>query len=188
MKIIEATNTLDAFKKAQSLLKQLAKPLDEELTAEMPLLIVFTKLDTDINLPIFDGKIFKATTDYTNLINKNEAFVQQEFDHYANLLVGQVDTIIKYLQQNPLSKRAIIDVWDDKQRNLQKPAECLVYMVFRETTNGLDMHVHMRANDAKTKALLNFHIFAAIHHYVAKKIKKNVGIYYHYSNSYHLYK
>ena len=72
--------------------------------------------------------------------------------------------------------------------DLNHKAECLIYLMFRRCLGRLDLHVHMRANDGASKALLNFHIFAAIHKFVAGELGEEVGLYYHCSDSYHLYK
>jgi thymidylate synthase len=169
-------------------LKTLSKPIDSELEKESPLLIVFDKLDLDDSIPNYDGIRFTLNTDYQELIQRDSGFVKNEYNHYQGLLGSKIVEIVSYLKANPTSKRAIIDVWAENQRDLSEKAECLVYLLFRESKDGLDLHIHMRANDAENKALLNFHIFSAIQQFVAKNLDLKVGKYYHFADSYHIYR
>lgn len=186
--IIESQNTIEGFEKAKAYLKTLSKPTDSELEKESPLLIIFDKLDLDDSIPNYDGSRFILNTDYQELIQKDLGFVKNEYNHYERLLGSKIVEIISYLKANPTSKRAIIDVWTENQRDLDEKAECLVYLLFRESVDGLDLHIHMRANDAENKALLNFHIFAGIQQFVAKKLSLEAGKYYHFADSYHIYR
>lgn len=187
--IIEANNTIDGFQKALGYLKALPfRPADSELGKESPLLIVFKNLMSDSRLPDYDGSKFTLKVDYEDVIGETKDFVNHEFVHYENLLNQKIVNIVDYLKKNSFSKRAIINVWSDDQRDLDNSAECLVYLLFRQILKGLDLHVHMRANNAKNKALLNFHIFASIQKFVAKKLNLKISNYCHYTNSYHIYR
>jgi len=186
--LIEANNTLDGFEKAKEYLQSLEPPLDTELEKESPLLIIFKNLDSDETVCRYNGKKFQPQINYQELIHEEGDFVRNSFGHYEELLNNEIKEIIVYLKENPFSKRAVIDAWTKEQRDLNKKAKCLVYLLFRQTNNGLDLHIHMRANDANNKALLNFHTFAAIHRYVASELGLKTGSYYHYADSYHILK
>lgn len=183
--LIKAKNTLDAFSKAKSFLKSISNSIDPEILKESPILFVFNNLEKDLTIPIFNGKEFLKKYKYPSPIEK---IALSEFKHYSNLLSNEVKIIVSYLRINPSSKRAIIDVWKKEQKNLKNKAECLIYISFRKTREGLDMHVHMRANDAKSKSLLNFHVFSSIHRYISEQLNWKIGNYYHYSDSYHIYR
>lgn len=184
--IIEANDTLSGFKKAKEYLLSLDDSLDTELLKESPMLLVFKNLNDDKNIPDYNGMNFKSNFEYPDGIDLD--LVNIEFAHYEKLLNKEVSSIIEYLKINPFSKRAIVNVWTDNQKDLASNAECLIYINLRKCTNGLDMHIHMRANDATNKALLNFHIFSSLHRFIANSLSEKVGTYFHYSNSYHIYR
>lgn len=149
------------------------------------MVIVFDNLTGDKSIPEYNGENFHTSFKYPR---NSQRVIDQEFKHYQNLFKNRLSDIIAYLKNNSFSKRAIMDVWSDTQRDLNNRAECLVYLLFRKTSNGLDMHVHMRANDAINKSLVNFHIFAAIHKFVAESLNCEVGTYYYFVDSYHIYR
>lgn len=184
--LIDAKTTIDGFEKSKKFLFSLPDSIDKELLKESPLCIKFNDLRNDVSVPFYDGKNFSTTYHYPEEISAK--LISDEFAHYESLLNTEITTLCEYLKNNPLSKRAIINVWDDSQSDLSHKAECLVYLLFRKTGNGLDMHVHMRANDALSKALLNFHIFSATHRFLATCLNENVGQYLHVTDSYHIYR
>ncbi len=184
--LIESQDTIEAFNKGKEFLLTLPGSLDPEILKESPIIFVFSDLSGDSSIPYFDGSKLSANFDYPESI-QNQSVIE-EFRHYEKLLVPKIQEIVGYLKENPFSKRAIINIWDDAQRALNNKAECLVYLNFRKSNNGLDMNVHMRANDAENKILLNFHIFAAVHRFVSRELGERVGVYTHFVDSYHIYR
>ena len=184
--IINLENTLEGFQKSRDYLLSLSDASDPELLKESILIIFFRDLKKDTSIPKYDGSRFLISFKYPE--NFPARLIKKEFEHCQSLLGPKIRELIKYLKDNPFSKRAIINVWSDSQKELKSNAECLIYIMFRKTNNGLDMDVHMIANDASSKALLNFHIFAAIHGFISGELNENIGEYRHLVDSYHIYK
>lgn len=114
--------------------------------------------------------------------SENALVLGELVEHYENLLANgkRVSWIIDYLRQNLFSKRGIINFWKDEHTDLSRKCPCVIYYLFRQSRNGLDMSVHMRSNDINRKTLLNLILFNAIHRYIAAQLDEAVGIYYHF--------
>ena len=95
--------------------------------------------------------------------------------------------MIRYLRLYPLSKRGIILFWDDKYRDLSKSSICEVAAFFRIKNGLLEMHSHMRANNAAFLLFMDMRILMSVQRIVAKELGIGVGDYIHFVDSLHIY-
>jgi hypothetical protein len=95
--------------------------------------------------------------------------------------------IVSYLRANPLSKRAITLLWQDEYRDLSKGASCEIAAFFRLKDGRLEMHTHMRANNASFLLFMDMRILTGIQRLVAKSLGVPAGDYVHFIDSLHIY-
>ncbi|MBP9798225.1 hypothetical protein KBC70_03710 [Candidatus Woesebacteria bacterium] len=123
--------------------------------------------------PYVDDKIIKLELDYW----------YSEF-----IMPPRLNNLISYLKENRLSKRAIINFWDDKHRDLDTGAPCTTNMFFRVDGKRLNCHSHMRANNASFLLFMDMHMLSGIQALVAKELGLKTGMYVHFVDSLHFYK
>ena len=99
----------------------------------------------------------------------------------------QLDTIIQQLRENPLTRQAVLQMWDDDLLSEQaKP--CNIAATFRIRNNLLDMTVFNRSNDLIWGACgANAVHFPILQEYVAAMIGVRMGEYWQISTNLHLY-
>lgn len=125
-----------------------------------------------------DGVIFNAPYGY-RLRNGN-----------CNARLDQLSETIKILKENPDSRQAVMQIWDeDDLVHNTKDKACNMSVVFRIRNGNLDMTVYNRSNDMIWGAYgANVVQFSMLQEYVAAKIG-NVGLghYTQISNAFHVY-
>lgn len=101
--------------------------------------------------------------------------------------LNQVEFCIDELQRNPFSRRAVIDVRNNRVDAIENSPACLQNIQFMVRDGLLNMFVHFRSNDLFSAAYMNMWAFIRLQEYVASRVGVPVGIYIHRSNSMHIY-
>jgi thymidylate synthase len=117
-----------------------------------------------------------------DLVQQEMRYWNQQFYHENKL-----PELIQYLRSFPLSKRGIILFWDDKYRDLSKGAVCEIAAFFRIKDRRLEMHSHMRANNAAFLLFMDMRILMGVQRIVAKDLGIGIGDYVHFIDSIHVY-
>jgi thymidylate synthase len=134
--------------------------------------------------------------EYNNYIinGGNQGNVLDEHAMYHKRLFGketitnnQVDFIINLLKKNPTSKRAQANLWDCSIDQTASFTPCLQIIWVRVLYGKVELHAHMRANDAYKKALMNMNIFTTLQNFIANQLGLRVGRYIHYVDSFHFH-
>ncbi len=101
----------------------------------------------------------------------------------------QVQQVIDILKSDPLSRQAVIQIWNKSDLNhMTKDKACNLIVVFRIRNNMLDMIVYNRSNDMLWGAYgANVVQFSMLQEYVSASIGIDMGTYTQVSNSYHVY-
>lgn len=107
--------------------------------------------------------------------------------HFAT---NQIDRVIGLLQADPLSRRAVIAMWDpevDWKENA-KDLPCNTHVYFRVMKGELSMTVCNRSNDLVWGALgANVVHMSLLQEYVAEALALPIGPYYQFTNNLHIY-
>ncbi len=126
-------------------------------------------------------------TEYFPFITQER--IDQEI-HYWNqqfFVANKLPELVQYLHDFPLSKRAIILFWEDKYRDLSKGAVCEIAAFFRIKNKQLEMHTHMRANNAVFLLFMDMRILMGVQRLIAKELNVKLGDYIHVIDSLHIY-
>lgn len=120
--------------------------------------------------------------------------VQDEHAIYHNRLFGketilnnQIEFIISTLKKNPFAKRAQASLWSCDPDQSGNFTPCLQIIWARVRNGKLELHAHMRANDAYWKSLMNMNIFTTIQKYISRQLGVETGRYIHFVDSYHFH-
>ncbi|MEM1509316.1 MAG: thymidylate synthase [Thermofilaceae archaeon] len=109
---------------------------------------------------------------------------------YASPLgpVNQIERIVEKLSKAYYTRRAIAVTWQPWRDLESEHPPCLVYLWFH-SSNGvnLNVHAHMRSNDALKAAFMNMLAFTALQQRVAERLGMRVGKYIHTASSFHIY-
>lgn len=115
-------------------------------------------------------------------VQKEMAYWNQQF--FAS---GKLTELVDYLREFPLTKRGIILFWNDRFRDLSKGAVCEIAAFFRIKNKRVDMHTHMRANNASFLLFMDMRILTFIQAFVAQELGLQTGEYLHFIDSLHIY-
>lgn len=100
----------------------------------------------------------------------------------------QMSNVIKLLQDNPSSKRAVIQLFDAadiEEKYKEIPCTCTLQFLIRD--KRLFLFTHMRSNDAFRGLPHDIFAFTMLQEIVARILGIEVGEYYHSANSFHIY-
>ena len=156
---------------------------DPKLWKEEPALITIRGgLKNKSALFYLESNCFKCSFDYHSffpIISKK--VIRLEIDHWQKEFIksDRLKRFTIYFKRHPSSKRAIIDLWDEKYRNSKKPVPCLIYLLFRKNRQKLEMHAHLRANNTLFNLLMDMHALMGIQQIVADKLGLKAGNYIH---------
>lgn len=165
--------------------------LDPELIAEDSAVIVIKQNNNLKNWVNIKNGIFDCTDEYKSFspfVDPKLIEIEKEYWREELFLNGQVDGIVEYLREYPLSKRAIILLWKDQYRNLSDKCSCTTSIFFRRKGDELEVHTSVRANNASFFLFLDSSFIIAVQEYVASKLGLKMGDYVHFINSLHMYK
>lgn len=108
---------------------------------------------------------------------------------YHSRMAEQVPFVIKELQRNPSSRRAVIDIRDwryDSMDGNENPA-CLQHLQYFIRDNALHCKVLFRSNDACKATFMNAFALIMLQQRIAEALGVKMGTYTHRANSYHCY-
>lgn len=108
---------------------------------------------------------------------------------YGPRIRGQVDMVVRRLQEEPLTRRAVVAVWDPARDHVEGVHNypCTTELQFMVREDRLDLHVTMRANDAWHGLAYDAFVFNQLQHTIARIIGRDVGRYFHHATSLHVY-
>lgn len=127
-----------------------------------------------------NGLIFNAAYGYR---------LRSEFSDVNTWPMDQLQSVIRILKSDPLSRQAVCQIWSVKDLEKDtKDKACNMQIVFRVRYGKLCMAVYNRSNDMIWGAYgANVVQFSMIQEYVAAHVGIPMGDYHQVSNSFHVY-
>jgi thymidylate synthase len=102
--------------------------------------------------------------------------------------INQIRNVVDLLEENPTSKRAVIQLFDASDITKRfKEIPCTTTMQFFVRDDRLHMSVTMRSNDAYLGLPHDVFCFTMLQEMMARRLKCELGEYYHYVGSMHFY-
>ena len=126
---------------------------------------------------ILDFEIERGNWTYTyhdRIVNWNECFNQIQF-------------VLDELKRNPYSRRAVIDIRNNKDDMYSDDPACLQHIQYFIRNGKLDCKVLFRSNDACKATYMNAFALICLQEQLAQKLGVEVGTYTHRANSFHCY-
>ena len=107
---------------------------------------------------------------------------------YGPRIRKSLDKVIKSLQTDKNSRRAVIPIYSEKDAGLDsKDIPCTISLQFLIRDNKLDMCTNMRSNDIYLGLPYDVFNFTMWQEYIACKLNINIGTYTHIVSSMHFY-
>lgn len=101
---------------------------------------------------------------------------------------NQIKNVISRLKEKPTTRRAVIQLFDAKDVNIEaKDIPCTCTLQFFVRNNRLEMMTNMRSNDAYLGLPHDVFSFTMLQEIIARTLGLEVGTYYHSVGSLHLY-
>ena len=101
---------------------------------------------------------------------------------------GQLDKVIKLLNDNPKTRQAAISIYDAKEiKSYKYDTPCTYAVQFTILDNKLNMCVTMRSNDLWYGFCNDQYCFSKLQKLVADEVGWPVGTYFHFAHNMHLY-
>lgn len=126
------------------------------------------------------AKIWNSCMDKNGEVNSNYGYHWQQSN--------QLDYVVEELKNNPESRRASISIYDAKNRyNFENDTPCTYAINFSILNNKLNMSVLMRSNDLWFGFCNDQYCFSKLQDEIGKRLKLNLGYYYHFSQNLHIY-
>jgi thymidylate synthase len=116
----------------------------------------------------------------------------QRFNNYSNTelvedQINQLEKAVAKLKEAPHTRRAQAITWKPSDDAENPHCPCVQRIWFRVRENKLDMHLHIRSNDAYKAAFMNMYAFTELQKTVADELGYPVGRYLHFADSFHIY-
>ena len=111
--------------------------------------------------------------------------VNYDVDKHGKL--NQVEFVINELKRNPESRRAVIDVRDNRVDPFGEDPSCLQHCQFFIRNGKLDEYILFRSNDACKATFMNAFALIELQRCIANALGVEVGTYVHRANSFHAY-
>jgi thymidylate synthase len=102
-------------------------------------------------------------------------------------VIDQVAQALAKLAEAPHSRRAQAITWQPWKDPRSEHPPCLQRLWFRVVGGRLEVHAHMRSNDALKAAFMNMYAFTELQRRLAETLDAEVGRYLHFADSYHVY-
>ena len=100
----------------------------------------------------------------------------------------QLNKVVQMLDKNPETRQATISIYDGKEIDkYATDTPCTYAIQFTILNDKLNMCVTMRSNDLWYGFCNDQYCFSELQRYVAMRIDKEVGEYYHFAHNLHLY-
>ena len=101
---------------------------------------------------------------------------------------GQLDKVIKLLNDNPKTRQAAISIYDAKEiKSYKYDTPCTYAVQFTILDNKLNMCVTMRSNDLWYGFCNDQYCFSRLQLLVADELEIRLGTYFHFAHNLHLY-
>jgi len=189
---INEKTILAAYKKAFiHMYEKTPVAFDSELWKEESGMVVLEDIDkSDVNITLKNDR-FEYLFPYQEYFPYlNPTVIQEELDYWPTEFISppRLKGLIEYLDKNKNSKRAIITLWSDKYRELSLQCPCTTTIFFRIMGDSLDMHTHMRANNASFLLYMDMDFLTGVHAIVANHFNLKRGTYIHFLDSLHIYR
>lgn len=124
--------------------------------------------------------IWKRMADEDGNVNSNYGWQMQRKD--------QLNKVVQMLNEKPDTRQATISIYDGKEIDrYATDTPCTYAIQFTILNNKLNMCVTMRSNDLWYGFCNDQYCFSELQRYVAMRIDKEVGEYYHFAHNLHLY-
>ena len=115
-----------------------------------------------------------------DLVNSNYGYQWNRND--------QLNYVVNELIRNPLSRRAVISIYDGKEHDTySKDTPCTLSILFSVADGKLNMSVVMRSNDLWFGFCNDQYCFSKLQEMVAARLDLKIGWYYHFAHNLHLY-
>lgn len=125
-------------------------------------------------------KIWKLMADELGLVRSNYGWQWSRG--------GQLDYVINELIRDPLSRKAVISIYDGKEHETYtKDTPCTGTIHFQIVHGALEMSVNMRSNDLVYGFCIDQYCFSKLQQMVALELGIEVGLYYHFASNLHIY-
>lgn len=126
------------------------------------------------------AKIWESCMDDMGSVNSNYGY------HWNQ--GNQLDYVVEELIKNPSSRRASISIYDAKRRhNFDNDTPCTYAINFTVLNGRLNMSVMMRSNDLWYGFCNDQYCFSKLQELISKRLRIEVGTYYHFVNNLHIY-
>jgi thymidylate synthase len=113
-------------------------------------------------------------------VNSNYGWQMQRKD--------QLNKVVLMLNETPDTRQATISIYDGKEIDrYATDTPCTYAIQFTILNNKLNMCITMRSNDLWYGFCNDQYCFSELQRYVAMRIDKEVGEYYHFAHNLHLY-
>jgi thymidylate synthase len=124
--------------------------------------------------------IWERMADKDGNVNSNYGWQAQRGD--------QLNKVVQMLEKNPETRQATISIYDGKEIDkYATDTPCTYAIQFTILNDKLNMCVTMRSNDLWYGFCNDQYCFSELQRYVAMRIDKEVGEYYHFAHNLHLY-
>ena len=124
--------------------------------------------------------IWKRMADKDGNVNSNYGWQMQ--------LKDQLNKVVLMLNETPDTRQATISIYDGKEIDkYATDTPCTYAIQFTILNNKLNMCVTMRSNDLWYGFCNDQYCFSELQRYVAMRIDREVGEYYHFAHNLHLY-
>lgn len=115
-----------------------------------------------------------------------------EYGAYGRRTVEQVANCVEILRADPLTRQAVISIWNEKDLTHVGDKPCTIFLQFlvREGSTGimsLELHTHMRSQDVWLGTPYDVFMFTQLQHTVARDLGLPAGQYVHHTTSLHIY-
>lgn len=117
-------------------------------------------------------------------------YAQRVVDRYRSYTINQIDHIIEYLKDEPMTRRAIGITWKpevDTGANAKNPPCLQLVHAWINPDDKLDLSVVFRSNDMLGAVAENMYGLIALHKYIADNVGVDIGTYMHSSTIPHFY-
>src|SRR3989344_4907048 len=133
----------------------------------------------------YNEHALKGTQD--DLVRPEHRLYHERFFAYPDKANNQIQALVDRLKKQPQSKRGLVSLWHPDRDQLAEKVPSVLSIWCRIEKGKLNMHAHLRANDAYKKLLMNLNLHATLMKHIADQLGVDVGTYTHIVDSFHIY-
>ena len=197
MLIVKATTLSDAWEKSlQAVYEKGVDQGDQEIfRADLLVLEIEDPCSEKRFHPLFpittqaliayNEHALKGTQD--DLVRPEHRLYHERFFAYPDKANNQIQALVDRLKKQPQSKRGLVSLWHPDRDQLAEKVPSVLSIWCRIEKGKLNMHAHLRANDAYKKLLMNLNLHATLMKHIADQLGVDVGTYTHIVDSFHIY-